>query len=157
VILFPICSAAIPRFKLLPMPSQKLSERIKQANSSAQDVDAVTEKLGSALSLQDKEKSPSEATIVADASQDDEEDWEAMADKELEAPEPVKAPETKPKPDSSCILELYNFDPKLQMHQLVKSFTNLVDPTGTMSIRPKMVGQSLLFTFSDPKHGMDVI
>ena len=139
------------------MPSSKLSDRIKQANSSAKDVEAVTKKLGSALTLQDKDKSSSEAAAVADAPQADEEDWEALADKELEAPEQAKAPEAKPNPETSCLLELYGFDTKLQMHQLVKSFIDLVDPTGSMSILAKKAGQSVIFKFSNPKHGIDVI
>ena len=134
-----------------PMSSTKFSDRIKQAKSTNEDIEAITQKLEKELKITDEPVSSIvEPEVTADVA--DEDDWEKLADKELDAP----VPKTKPKavPAESPILELSDFDPRLQMHQLVKDFTSIVDPTGTMVFRPKMVGQSLMFTFNNPKHGI---
>lgn len=133
------------------MPSTKFSDRIKQAKSTNKDIEAITQKLEKDLKITDE---PVSSTVKPEVTAEvaDEDDWEKLADKELDAP----APKPKPKavPAESPILELYDFDPRLQMHQLVKDFTSIVDPTGTMLFRQKMVGQSLMFTFNNPKHGI---
>jgi hypothetical protein len=130
------------------MTPSTLTERIKQNYSTSKNVAAITEQLSLSLNIKDEPTDHSD-----DPENDDEgDDWEKLADKELEAPtEPTKPPVTS-SPNPS-ILELYGFDPRIQMHQLVKDFTRIVDPTGTMPFRPKMVNQSLLFTFNNPKHG----
>jgi|SRR5271168_285252 len=126
-----------------------LSERIQQSNSN-KDVIAITEELSSNLTL-NEEPTHNSGNPGAGNDAPDEDDWEQLADKELETPESVKAA-VKPSPNPS-MLELYDFDLKIPMHQLVKDFTKIVDPTGVMSFRPKMVNQSLIFTFINPKHG----
>lgn len=134
------------------MTPPTLSERIKQSNSTTnKDVASITEQLSSSLNIKDEAiNQPDKPEKV-----DEEDDWEKLADKELETPvEPVKPPVTS-SPDQS-ILELYDFDLRIQMHQLVKDFTRIVDPTGTMPFRPKMVNQSLLLTFNNPKHGTNL-
>jgi hypothetical protein len=136
------------------MKPSTLSARIKENNSTKKDVDAITERLNSSLKLSDEPDSKSEPLEIGD---DDagEEDWEKLADKELQSPvEAVKTPVAQS--DNTTILELYDFDPRIQMHQLVKEFTKIVDPTGTMFFRPKMVNQSIMLTFTNPKHGMDL-
>ena len=136
------------------MSAPTLSQRIKQTNSTQKDVDAIAEKLNATLNLDDttSDSDKSDTPENADAASD-EDDWEKLADQELDTPaKPVKAPITPPA--NTCLLELYDFDPRIQMHQLVKQFTQVVDPTGTMSFRPKMVNGSLLLTFNNPKHGM---
>lgn len=136
------------------MSTPTLSQRIKQTNSTNKDVEAITEKLNTTFNLDDTSSDKSDAPENATAASD-EDDWEKLADQVLEAPpQPVKAPATQP--SSACLLELYDFDTRIQMHQLVKDFTKIVDPTGTMSFRPKMVNESLLLTFNNPKHGMSV-
>jgi hypothetical protein len=130
-----------------------LSNRIKQANSSNKDVAELAEKMSTSLKLNDDQE---EKSVVAVPEEDeaapDEDDWEKLADKELETPdEPAK--KVVPAPLTSAILELYDFDTRIPMHQLVKDFTRIVDPTATMLFRPKMVGQSLMMTFNNPKHG----
>jgi|SRR5579862_2519917 len=133
------------------MSTAKLSDRIKKATSANKDIEALTEKFNkgvnisadSSLDTPDQEATPNEAA--------DEDDWEKLADKELDAPTPKQ--KLKPALNDSSILELYDFDTRLQMHQLVKEFTSIVDPTGTMPFRPKMAGQSLMFTFNNPKNG----
>lgn len=133
------------------MASFTPSEQIK-SNSSGDNVGAITEKLRTSLRVTDEPVNRPADAENKDA-QVDEDDWETLADKELETPaEPVKPSGVQP--TSSTVLELYDFDPRIQMHQLVKDFTKIVDPTGTMSFRPKMINQSLLLTFSNPKHGM---
>jgi hypothetical protein len=137
------------------MKPSTLSQRIKDTNSANENVENITRKLESSLDLEDK---PQDAPPVSEAIRpeaDEEDDWEQLADKELEAPEKPAAKSTPPPRDKiPTILELYDFDAKMQMHQIVKSFTKIVDPTGTMPFRPKMVNDSLLFTFSNPKHGI---
>lgn len=132
-----------------------LSSRIKQAKSASKDVAELTEKLNNSLNLNDDDEEK-RAVAVPEAedtpADEDEDDWEKLADKELEAPaEPAK--KTAPAPLTSAILELYDFDTRIPMHQLVKDFTRIVDPAATMLFRPKMVGQSLMMTFNNPKHG----
>jgi hypothetical protein len=130
------------------MSPSTLSERIKESNSIQKGVAAITEQLSSSLNIKDEPTNQSDNV----ANDDEEDDWEKLADKELETPvEPVKTP--IPSSPNSSILELYDFDPRIQMHQLVKDFTRIVNPTGTMPFRPKMVNQSLLLTFNNPKHG----
>ena len=131
------------------MNPSTLSERIQQTNLN-KDVTAITEKLGSDLTLNEQPTDKCGNPETGNESPDDD-DWEQLADKELETPEPVKA--TVQPPPNPSMLELYDFDPKIPMHQLVKDFTKIVDPTGIMSFRPKMVNQSLIFTFTNPKHG----
>jgi len=134
------------------MTPSTLSKRIKENNLTNKDVSAITEQLSSSLNIKD------EPTDQPDnfESDDEEDDWEKLADKELETPvEPVKTP--TPSSSNLSILELYDFDPRIQMHQLVKDFTRIVDPTGTMPFRPKMVNQSLLLTFNNPKHGRTLL
>ena len=129
------------------MSSTKLSDRIKEAKSVNKDIEALTERF-------DKDLTINETPFVEQESAGDdadEDDWEKLADKELDAP--AQKAKEKTIPNESPILELYDFDTRLQMHQLVKEFTSIVDPTNTMPFRPKMVGQSLLFTFNNPKHG----
>jgi hypothetical protein len=134
------------------MSASTLSQRIKQTNSTERDVDAIAEKLNATLNLDETTSDKSDAAENAGAVSD-EDDWEKLADQELETPaKPVKAPTTPP--TNPCLLELYDFDPRIQMHQLVKEFTQVVDPMGTFSFRPKMVNGSLLLTFNNPKHGM---
>jgi len=133
------------------MSAPTLPQRIKQTDSTKKDVDAITNKLNTGLDLDDTSSDKLDALEHADAASD-EDDWEKLADQEPETPpKPVKA---SPPPTSTSLLELYGFDPRIQMHQLVKEFTKIVDPTGTMSFRPKMVNGSLLLTFHNPKHGM---
>ena len=115
------------------------------------DVDAITEKLNAGLSLGDATSDQWDTAEGGDAASD-EDDWEKLADQELEtAAKTVKAPATPT--TNTCLLELYDFDPRIQMHHLVKEFNKVVDPTGTLSFRPKMVNGSLLLTFNNPKHG----
>lgn len=131
----------------------RLSERIKKTETPSQDVTAITEKLDAALNLDDDKptnKNGGDADEVT-SPDDEEEEWEKLADKELNEPSKPTPPEST----SSPILELYDFDPRLQMHQLVKELTNIIDPTGTMPFRPKMVNQSLFLTFNNPKHGIN--
>jgi len=136
------------------MSTSTLSQRIKQTNSTKKDVEAITEKLNTALNFDDTPSDKSNAPESADAASD-EDDWEKLADQELERPpEPVKPHVTRP--STACLLELYDFDQRIQMHQLVKDLTRIVDPTGTMSFRPKMVNGSLLLSFNNPKHGMSL-
>jgi hypothetical protein len=134
----------------LPMPSPTPSRRIKETKSTNADVEDLTKKISTTLLL---------AADPATSSHDDnssEEDWEKLADKELDSPaEPVKAP--TPATSSTSVLELYDFEPRIPMHQLVKEFTSIVDPTETMSFRPKMVNQCLILTFQNPKHGILLI
>jgi hypothetical protein len=140
------------------MKPSTLSQRIRDSNSANEDVENIAGKLES-LDLEDKPQDAAPVSEVAPPAAD-EDDWEQLADKELEAPEKPAAKSAPPPQDKSpTILELYDFDPKMQMHQIVKSFTKIVDPTGTMPFRPKMVNDSLLLTFSNPKHGIvpDVI
>jgi hypothetical protein len=140
------------------MKPSTLSQRIRDSNSANEDVENIAGKLES-LDLEDKPQDAAPVSEVAPPAAD-EDDWEQLADKELEAPEKPAAKSAPPPQDQSpTILELYDFDPKMQMHQIVKSFTKIVDPTGTMPFRPKMVNDSLLLTFSNPKHGIvpDVI
>jgi hypothetical protein len=132
------------------MTPSSLSDRIKQANSTSKDVAVITEQLTSTLNLNDEPINQSDSLQKAEDSPD-ELDWEKLADKELETPEFIK-PSVSVESNSST-LELYGFDSKLQMHQLVKEFTKIVDPTGSMSFRPKMVNQSLILTFNNPRHG----
>ena len=121
------------------------------SNSTQKDVDAIAEQLCGSLTLNDNPID--ESGVPQNGSEGSEEDWEKLADKELEIPvEPAKAP--LPSSPNSAILELYDFSPRVQMHQLVKEFSKIVDPTGTMSFRPKMVNQSLILTFNNPKHGI---
>jgi len=135
------------------MPSPTLSETIKKANSSNADVAALSDKLNTSLSLDEGPTDPS-SNPSPDADSGD--DWEKLADEDTEVPaEPVK--KTAPPIQDSSILELYEFDTRLAMHQLVKEFTKIVDSTGTMPFRPKMVNQSLLMTFNNPKHGMRIL
>jgi hypothetical protein len=133
------------------MAPSTLSERIK-SNSSREDVGAITERLGTSLRVTDESADKPAEAENKDA-QVDEDDWEALADKELQAPAELVKPSVT-QSTTTTILELYDFDPRIQMHQLVKDFTKIVDPAGTMSFRPKMINQSLLLTFSNPKHGM---
>ena len=137
------------------MPST-LSSRIKQASSTNKDVAELTEKLSTSLKLDDNDEDQKTVTVPEAAgtpADEDEDDWEKLADKELEAP--AEAPKkTAPAPLTPAILELYDFDIRIPMHQLVKDFTRIVDPTASMLFRPKMVGQSLMMTFNNPKHGM---
>jgi hypothetical protein len=130
------------------MSTSTLSARIKQSNSRKADVEELTEKITTTLRL---DGDP--ADMPHDTEEDSsEEDWEKLADKEVDTPpEPVKKP--VPAPTSTLALELYDFEVRTPMHQLVKEFTSIVDPTGTMPFRPKMVNQSLLLTFQNPKHG----
>lgn len=116
----------------------------------------MAEKLGTALKLGDEADESIAVTGPesgdAAAADDDDDDWEKLADKELETPvEPTKKPPSIPL--TSAVLELHDFDPQIPMHQLVKDLTRMVDPTATMLFRPKMVGQSLMMTFNNPKHG----
>ena len=136
-------------------PSSTLSERIKQTNSTSKDLNDITEKLSSGLNLSD-EATDKVITPETGDTTTDEEDWEKLADKELETVSETNelAKPVVTTPLHPIILELYDFDPKLQMHQLVKEFTRIVDPTRTMPFRPKMVNQSLLLTFNNPKHGI---
>ena len=137
------------------MKPSTLSQRIKDANSENEDVENITQKLESSLDLKDKPQDVSPLPEVVSLEADEEDDWEQLADKELEAPEkPVAMSTPPPREKSPTILELYDFDSRMQMHQIVKSFTKVVDPTGTMPFRPKMVNDSLLLTFSNPKHGI---
>lgn len=133
------------------MTPSRLSERINRTNSTQKDVVAITENLSSTLNLNDE---PTDESSNPENGNEppDEEDWEQLADKELETSEPVKAPVPTSSSNPS-ILELYDFDPKIPMHQLVKEFTKIVDPTGITPFRPKMVSQSLILTFLNPKHG----
>jgi hypothetical protein len=131
------------------MTPSTLSERIQQTNSN-KGVTAITEKLDSNLTLNEEPTDNSSDPKTGNEAPD-EDDWEQLADKELETQEPVKA--TVQPPPNPSMLELYDFDPKVPMHQLVKDFTKIVDPTGIMFFRPKMVNQSLIFTFTNPKHG----
>jgi|SRR5579862_4366624 hypothetical protein len=134
-----------------------LSNRIKQTQSTKKDIDETTEKLSTALKL-NNDADESRAVAVPESgdatpADDEEDDWEKLADKELETPE--ESPKKPPlMPLTSAVLELYDFDPQIPMHQLVKDFTRIVDPTATMLFRPKMVGQSLMMTFSNSKHGI---
>jgi len=134
------------------MGPSTLSERIKRSNATDKNVENITQKLGSLLVLKDTAQNvPPAGPLEAD----DEEDWEKLADKVLETPEKPAAKSTPPRgSDSPTILELYDFDPKMQMHQIVKAFTTIVDPTRTMPFRPKMVNYSLLLAFDNPKHGI---
>lgn len=137
------------------MKPSTLSQRLKDTNSANEHVENITRKLESSLDLKDRPQDATPVSQVVPPEADDEDDWEQLADKELEAPEKPTAKSTPLAPDKSpTILELYDFDPKMQMHQIVKSLTKIVDPTGTMPFRPKMVNDSLLLTFSNPKHGM---
>jgi len=133
-----------------------LSNRIKQATSTNKDVAELTAKMSTSLKLNDEDAEQSVAAVPEEedpAPGEDEDDWEKLADKELEMPaEPAKKP--APAPMTSAILELYDFDVRIPQHQLVKDFTRIVDPTATLLFRPKMVGQSLMMTFNNPKHGM---
>jgi hypothetical protein len=133
------------------MEPSSLSKQIK-SNSTTEDVHAITERLSTRLKVT-AESADKPTKAENNDTQVDEDDWETLADKELEAPvEPVKPSVTQP--TSATVLELYDFDPRIQMHQLVKDFTKIVDPAGTMSFRPKMANQSLLLAFNNPKHGM---
>jgi hypothetical protein len=137
------------------MPSPTLSARIKQTKSSNADVDDLTEKI-STTHLFDSD--PSASSHALDDDNNSEEDWEKLADKEFDPPaEPVKAPAPAPATPSASVLELYDFEQRTPMHQLVKEFTSIVDPMETMSFRPKMVNQCLFVTFENPKHGIFVI
>jgi hypothetical protein len=131
------------------MPS-RLSERIKQDKSANKDIAVITEKLDTTLNLEDDAPSEKAGETGAGGVDSDEEEWEKLADKELNEPSQPTPPESTDLP----ILELYGFDPRIQMHQIVKELTNIIDPTGTMPFRPKMVNQSLFITFNNPKHGM---
>jgi hypothetical protein len=131
------------------------SQRIKDTNTTNDNVENITRKLESSLDLKDKPQDVPAVSEVAPPAANEEDDWEQLADKELEAPEKPAAKSTPPPREKSpTILELYDFDPKLQMHQIVKSFTKIVDPTSTMPFRPKMVNDSILLIFSNPKHGI---
>jgi len=133
------------------MAPPTLSERIKQTNSANKDVTDITEKLTTTLTLTNEPNDEHEATENRDDSAD-EADWEKLAEEELKIPvEPVRP--VKQSASSASILELYDFDPRIQMHELVKEFTKIVDSTGTMSFRPKMINQSLMLTFNNPNHG----
>ena len=134
-----------------------LSERIKESNATNDNLENITEKLGSLLDLKDKAQDVPPVSKLGPLEADDEEDWEKLADKELETPEKPAAKSTPPGSDSHTILELYDLDPKMQMHQIVKAFTTIVDPTRTMPFRPKMVNDSLLLTFNNPKHGINPV
>lgn len=135
------------------MKPSTLSQRIRESNSTSKNVENITQELESSLHLYDKPKDALPSVQVV-PEKDEGDDWEQLADKELEESEKSVAKLTPPPPsDSPAILELYDFDAKLQMHQIVKSFTKIVDPTGTMPFRPKSVNQSLLLTFNNPKHG----
>jgi hypothetical protein len=131
------------------MPS-RLSERIKRDKSPNKDVAAITEKLNTTLNLKDDEPSDKAGETGVGGADSDEEEWEKLAEKELNEPRQPTPPEST----DLAILELYDFDPRIQMHQIVKELTNIIDPTGTMPFRPKMVNQSLFITFNNPKHGM---
>jgi hypothetical protein len=132
------------------MAPRTLSERIKQ-DVSEDVLKSVTDKLESSLKL--KDAAPERNSPTANEEASDEDDWEKTADKELSA-----STKTSKEPQSdistSRILELYDFDLRIQMHQLVRDFTRIVDPTGCMPFRPKMVSQSLMLTFNNPKHGI---
>jgi hypothetical protein len=137
------------------MKPSTLSQRIKESNSPTKNVENITQKLESSLDLNDKPEAALLASQVTPPEADGEDDWEQLADKELETLEsPAPQSTLPPCSRSPAILELYDIDPKMQMHQIVKSFTNIVDPTGTMPFRPKMVNDSILLTFNNPKHGI---
>ena len=145
---------SFPSFSVM---SSTFSNRIKQTQSTKKDVDETTEKLSTTLKLNDDANDIRAVAVPesgdAAAADDEEDDWEKLADKELETP--AESPKKPPLiPLTSAVLELYDFDPQIPMHQLVKDFTRIVDPTATMLFRPKMVGQSLMMTFNNPKHGI---
>lgn len=131
----------------------RLSERLEQNESPHQDVSSITEKFGAALNLEDDSPTNKSGGVGSEVKSpdDEEEEWEKLADKELNE---SRKPSPPPESTSSPILELYDFDPRLQMHQIVKELTKIIDPTGTMPFRPKMVNQSLFITFNNSKHGM---
>jgi hypothetical protein len=132
------------------MPSPTLSARLKETQPTNADVDALTNRLGSSFQL---DADPVDKPNEVEEEESSEDDWEKLADKETDTPvEPIKK-QTAVAPSTS-VLELYDFEPRTPMHQLVKEFTKIVDPTESMSFRPKMVNQSLRLTFSNPKHGM---
>jgi len=140
------------------MKPSTLSERIKGSNTTNKNVENITQKFGSLLDLKDTAQDVPHASKSGPLEADDEEDWEKLADKELETPEKPAAKSTPPPgSDGLTILELYDFDPKMQMHQIVKAFTTIVDPTRIMPFRPKMVNDSLLLVFNNPKHGISCI
>ena len=148
----PVSRVFFPLFAI-NMPPITLSERLKKANSDRDNLDTITKKVSSSLNLDEESCNHPIAAKPADHVESDEEDWEKLADKELHIPvEPVKKPVSTS--SNTSILELYDFDPHIQMHQLVKEFSNLIDPAGAMPFRPKMVNQSLILTFNNPKHGM---
>jgi hypothetical protein len=123
----------------------KLHDRIRQAELSDQ-VDTITRNLERDLTLTDDVSKSDEGTA------EDSDDWEALADKELSETIPAETIKITT-PSEVATLELYDFDVRIQMHQLVKDFTTIVDPIHTMPFRPKMVNQSLMMTFNNPKHG----
>ena len=158
----PKAAAQCPAFHLGPhlsghsapsqllMPSPALSARLKQSNPANTNVETLAKKLSTTLRL---DAGPDNESHEAEDNNSSDEDWEKLADKELDTPiESVKI--TEPLPPSTSVLELYDFDSRMPMHQLVKDFTRIVDPTETMPFRPKMLHKSLLLTFQNPKHGI---
>lgn len=134
------------------MNASTLSEGITKTNSAKTNVDDITKRVSSSLRLGDEPADDSEDTFAKPDDESDQEDWEKLADRELQAPtEAFKPPASKPYDPN--VLELNGFDPRMQMHQVVKEFTKIVDPTGSMPFRPKMVNQSLILTFNNAKHG----
>jgi hypothetical protein len=132
------------------MSSAKLSDRIKEAKSTDQEIETLTERLNENLKI--NAQSTNQPDKASTSENEDEDDWERLADKELDIPS--EKSKVKTSANESPILELYDFDTRIQMHQLVKDFTSIVDPTHIFPFRPKMVGQSLMFTFDNPKHGI---
>ena len=128
----------------------------KNSHGNLTQIDEFTKHVQEKLNIDDDNDTKEESNTTED-------DWETLADKELEnsSKEQSKIKSNTEvvlvsQPDST-ILELYDFDIRIQMHQLVKEFTAIVDPTHTMPFRPKMINQSLLLTFNNPKHGTPIL